>query len=179
MSNSETNSISRTRFNPNLVHPSVFIAQGAVIVGEVHLAKNCGVWFNATLRGDNEPITIGEGSNIQEGAIFHVDPDAPINIGKGVTVGHGAIVHGATVGDNTIVGMGSILLNNAVIGENSIVGAGALVTERKTFPAGSLILGSPAKVVRSLSDEEIANNRSSAQHYVDRAHRFCEDNESG
>ncbi|MEM7532573.1 MAG: gamma carbonic anhydrase family protein [Chloroflexota bacterium] len=165
-------SVAKTKFNADLVHSSVFIAQGAVIVGEVHLSEDCSVWFNATMRGDNEPIKIGKGTNIQEGAIFHVDPGAPVTIGEGVTVGHGAIVHGATVGDNTVVGMGSIILNNAVIGENSIVGAGALVTERKTFPPGSLILGSPAKVARALSDEEIESNRSSAWHYVERARQF-------
>ncbi|MEM7129705.1 MAG: gamma carbonic anhydrase family protein [Chloroflexota bacterium] len=166
--------ISKVKFNPELLHPSVFVAQGAVIVGEVYLAEGCGVWFNATLRGDNEPIHIGSGSNIQEGTIFHVDPGFPITIGEGVTVGHGAIVHGATVGDNTVVGMGSILLNGAVIGENSIVGAGALVTEGKEFPPGSLLLGSPAKAVRSLTKEEIEKNRNSARHYVERARRFQE-----
>jgi len=165
-------SISKTKFNSELVHPSVFIGQGAVIVGEVHLAEGCGVWFNATLRGDNEPIYIGPNTNIQECAIFHVDDGLPVYIGKGVTVGHGAIIHSATVGDNTIVGMGSIILNGATIGENSIVGAGALVTEGKTFPPGSLILGSPARAIRTLSEEEIEKNRTSAIHYAERAQQF-------
>lgn len=166
--------ISRVKFNPELLHASVFVAQGVVIVGEVHLAEECGVWFNATIRGDNEAIHIGERSNIQECAVFHVDPGYPVVIGKGVTVGHGAIVHGATVGDNSVVGMGAILLNGSMIGNDSIVGAGALVTEGKQFPPGSLILGSPAKVVRSLTKGEIEKNRNSARNYVARAKRFQE-----
>lgn len=141
-------------------------------MGEVYLAADCGVWFNATMRGDNEPITIGARTNIQEGAILHVDAGFPVTIGEGVTVGHGAIIHGATVHDNTVVGMGSIILNGAVIGENSIVGAGALVTQGKEFPAGSLIIGSPAKAVRSLTDEEIQKNRESAINYAEKAKRF-------
>lgn len=169
--------ISKYKFNPQLIHESVFIGEGAVLVGEVYLAEKCGVWFNATMRGDNEPITIGPRSNIQEGAIFHVDPGYPITIGEGVTVGHGAIIHGATVHDNTVVGMGSIILNGAVIGENSIVGAGALVTQGKVFPPGSLILGSPAKAIRELTEEEIEKNRGSARNYVERAQRFLEESD--
>lgn len=164
---------SRIRFNAELLHVSVFVAQGAVIVGEVHLAEGCSVWFNATMRGDNEPIRVAARSNIQEGSIFHVDPGFPVMIGEGVTIGHGAIVHGAIVGNNTVIGMGSILLNGAVIGENSIVGAGSLVTEGKCFPPASLILGSPARVVRELSTEEIEKNRVSAKHYCERAIRFA------
>lgn len=172
ISKSMSKSISKYRFNPELVHHSVFVAQGAAIVGEVYLAEDCGVWFNATMRGDNEPITIGARSNIQEGAILHVDSDFPVTIGEDVTVGHGAIIHGATVHKNTVVGMGSIILNGAVIGENSIVGAGALVTQGKEFPAGSLIIGSPAKAVRSLSEEEIQKNRESAINYAEKAKLF-------
>lgn len=157
-----------------MVCSSVFIARGAVVVGEVHLAEECSVWFNATLRGDNEPIYVAPRCNIQECAIFHVDPGFAITVGHGVTVGHGAIVHGATIGENSVIGMGSILLNGVVIGENSIVGAGALVTEGKQFPARSLILGSPARVARSLLDEEIKTNRLSAMHYVERARRYRE-----
>ena len=160
------------KFRPEQIHPSVFIAPGAVIVGDVTLAEGCSVWFNATLRGDNEPIRVGARSNIQEGVICHVDPAFPLLIGKGVTVGHGAILHGATVGHNSIVGMGSILLNGCRIGADSIVGAGALVTEGKDFPPGSLILGSPARVVRSLTPAEIEKNFASAAHYVERAKAF-------
>lgn len=164
--------ISKHKHNPQLIHESVFIGQGAVIVGEVNLAEDCGVWFNATMRGDNEPITIGPSSNVQECAVLHVDPGFPVSIGEGVTVGHGAIIHGATVHDNTVIGMGSIVLNGAVIGENSIVGAGALVTQGKEFPPGSLIIGSPAKAVRTLTDEEIEGNRGNARTYVERAQLF-------
>ena len=160
------------KHRPGQIHPSVFIAKGAVIVGDVTLSEDCSVWFNATLRGDNEPILVGKGSNIQEGAIFHVDPGFQLVIGEGVTVGHGAIVHSATVGDNCVIGMGSILLNGCRIGENSIVGAGALVTEGKEFPPGSLILGSPARVVRELTVEQIEGNFASAMHYVERGKLF-------
>lgn len=161
-----------TAHRPDQIHPTVFIAQHAVIVGDVTLAERCSVWFHATLRGDVEPIHIGPGTNIQEGAVFHVDPGFPIMVGAGVTIGHRAIVHGATVHDNVIIGMGSTVLNGAVIGENSIVGANALVTEGKIFPPGSLILGSPAKVVRTLTDAEIARIRHGAETYVARAAAF-------
>jgi carbonic anhydrase/acetyltransferase-like protein (isoleucine patch superfamily) len=161
-----------TGFRPHQIHPSVFIAAGAIIVGDVTLSEECGVWFNATLRGDTDPVFIGPRTNIQEGAIFHADPGFPALLGSDVTVGHGALVHGARVGNNTIIGMRSILLNGAVIGDNSIVGAGALVTEGKSFPSGVLILGSPARVVRELSPEEIERNRYSAEVYVRRAKAF-------
>ena len=165
-------SISKYKHNPQLIHESVFLGPGAVVVGEVYLAEGCGVWFNATIRGDNEPITIGAQSNVQECAVMHVDPGFPITIGEGVTIGHGAIIHGATVHNNTVIGMGSIILNGAVIGENSIVGAGALVTQGKEFPPGSLIIGSPAKAVRELTDEEIEANRRSSRNYAERAKHF-------
>lgn len=161
-----------TMFRPEQVHPSVFIAGGAIIVGDVTLAEGCSVWFNASLRGDTEPITIGPRTNIQEAAIFHADPGFPAVVGAGATVGHRAIVHGAVVGANTLIGMGAILLNGAQIGADSIVGAGALVTEGKIFPPGVLILGMPAKVVRVLSPEEIAGNRRAAERYVVRAQEF-------
>ena len=162
----------QTQFRPEQVHPTVFLAQGAIIVGDVTLSEECSVWFHASLRGDVEPIVIGARTNIQEGAIFHVDPGFPVQVGVGVTIGHGALVHGATVGDNVIIGMRSTLLNGAVIGADSIVGANSLVTEGKAFPAGSLIIGSPARVVRALTPEEIARNRLSAATYVKRAAAF-------
>jgi carbonic anhydrase/acetyltransferase-like protein (isoleucine patch superfamily) len=161
-----------TAFRPELIHPSVFIAQGAVIVGDVTLAEDSSVWFNAVLRGDTEPIRIGSRSNIQDGAIFHVDPGFPVVVGAGATIGHRAIVHGARIGAHTIIGMGSTLLNGVIIGENCIVGANSLVTQGKVFPAGKLIVGSPARVVRELTPEEIASLTDSAQTYVERAKAF-------
>ena len=149
-----------TQFHPEQIHPSVFIAPGVVVVGDVTLSEGVGVWFNATLRGDVERITVGPRSNIQEGCILHADPGYPTVIGAGVTVGHGAVVHGARVGDNCIVGIRAVLLNGSVVGENSIVGACALLTEDKVYPPNSLILGMPARVVRELTP---AGNRSQSQ----------------
>lgn len=161
-----------TQFRPDQIHPTTFVAQGAVIVGDVTLAEETSVWFNASLRGDTTPIAIGPRSNIQEGCIFHADPGFPAIIGAGVTVGHGAVVHGAKVGDNTLIGMRAVLLNGVEVGENCIIGAGSLLTQGKTFPAGSLIVGSPAKVMRSLTAEEIEENRASAETYVKRSRAF-------
>lgn len=159
-------------FRPHQVHESVFIAQGAVVVGDVTLAEQASVWFNAVLRGDTEKLVIGAGSNIQDGAVLHADPGYPTIIGAGCTVGHGAIVHGAQVGDNTLVGMGAILLNGVVIGANCIIGAGALLTQGKVFPANSLILGSPGQVIREVTEDEIAGNHTSAEGYVQKARAF-------
>ena len=124
------------------------------------------IWFGVTLRGDNEPIEIGEGSNVQEHAIMHTDPGFPLTIGRGCTIGHRALLHGCTIGDNSLIGMGAIVLNGARIGRNSLVGAGALVTEGKEFPDDSLIVGAPAKAVRTLDEDAIARLRASAEHYV-------------
>lgn len=161
-----------TDFRPAQIHPSVFVGQGAVIVGDVTLDEECSVWFNASLRGDTDPILVAAGSNIQEGAILHADPGFPATIGAGVTIGHGAVVHGATVGRNCLIGIRSVLLNGVVVGENSIVGANALLTQGKVFAPGSLILGSPAKVVRTLSADEIEMIRITARRYVARAQAF-------
>lgn len=161
-----------THHRPDQIHTSVFVAQGAIIVGDVTLAEDVGVWFNTVLRADTEAVRVGPRTNIQDGCILHADPGSPTHIGAGCTIGHRAIVHGARIGDNTIIGMGAIVLNGAEIGADSIVGAGALVTQGKTFPAGSLILGSPAKVVRPLTAEEIDANRRSAAEYVDKARAF-------
>lgn len=161
-----------TRFHPEKIHPSVWIAEGAIIVGDVTLQADVSIWFNAVLRADTESLSIGAGSNIQDGVICHADPNFPLIIGAGVTVGHRAIVHGARLGDNSLIGMGAILLNGAQIGANCIVGAGALVTQNKVFPDNSLILGSPAKVIRQLSADEIAGNRNSAAEYVEKARAF-------
>lgn len=161
-----------TIFHPEKVHSSVWIADGAVVIGDVTLRANASVWFTAVLRGDIESLTIGDDTNIQDGAVCHADPGYPLIIGDGVTIGHRAIVHGARIGDNSLVGMGAIILNGATIGNNCIVGAGALVTQNKVFPDNSLILGSPAKFVRELTPEEIATNRQSAAHYVIKARAF-------
>jgi carbonic anhydrase/acetyltransferase-like protein (isoleucine patch superfamily) len=162
----------QTTFRAELIHPSVFIAQGAVVVGDVTIAEEAGVWFNSTLRGDSTPLTIGPRTNIQEGCILHADPGFPVIIGAGVTVGHGAVIHGAKIGDNSLIGIRAVLLNGVVVGENCIVGAGALLTEGKEFPAGSLILGAPAQVKRQLTPEEIERNRLTAATYVLRAQAF-------
>ena len=163
-----------TEAHPEKFHPSAFIAQGAVIVGDVTLGKDVGIWFNSTLRGDIEALVVGPRTNIQEGCILHADPGDPCVIGAGVTVGHGAVVHGARVGDNVLIGIRAVLLNGAEVGENSIVGACALLTEGKSYPPNSLILGIPAKVVRELTPDEIAGNRASAARYVQRAQTFKE-----
>ncbi len=159
-------------WRPEQVAPSVFIAPGAVVVGDVTLAAEVNIWFNAVLRGDTAPLCVGQGSNVQDGAVVHADPGFPAVIGTGCTVGHNAIVHGARVGDNTLVGMGAILLNGVCVGQDSVVGAGALLTQGKQFPPASLVLGSPARVIRSLSADEIEGNRASARAYVAKAVAF-------
>lgn len=156
------------------VAKDAYVAPSAQIIGDVHLASGASVWFGAVLRGDNDPIRVGQASNVQDGAIIHADPGVPTTIGHGVTIGHRAIIHGATVGDNCLIGMGATILNNAHIGANSIVGANALVTEGKSFPEGSLIVGAPARVVRSLREEEIAAINLSARTYVANAMRFAQ-----
>ncbi len=160
------------------IHPefenrdSNFIAKDAVVTGKVRIGRNVSIWFGVSIRGDNEPIEIGAGSNVQEQTIMHTDPGFPLTIGQGCTIGHRALLHGCTIGDNVLIGMGAILLNGAKIGENSLVGAGSLVTEGKIFPAGSLIVGVPAKLVRELDAEAIARLRESASHYVNNGRRF-------
>ena len=136
--------------------PGAFVAPGAALVGQVTLGERASVWFGAVVRGDNEPIRIGRASNIQEGAILHADPGFPLEIGDNVTIGHQAMLHGCTVGDGSLIGIQAVVLNGAVIGKHCLVGAGAIVTEGKRFPDRSLILGAPAKVVRQLSDEDVA-----------------------
>ena len=143
------------------------------MIGRVELGEDAGIWFGAVLRGDNEPIVVGARTNIQEGAMVHTDPGYPVSIGPDCTIGHHAIVHGATIGANSLVGMGATILNGARIGANCLVGANALVTERKEFPDGSLIVGSPAKALRRLDDAAIAAIRGSAAHYVENWRRFA------
>ena len=150
---------------------NVFIADTAVVVGDVTLEKGVSVWFQAVVRGDEGAIHVGENTNIQDAAILH----SHTTVGKNCTIGHGAIVHGCTVGDNVLIGMGATILNGAKIGDNCIVGAGALVTGKMDAPAGSMILGSPAKVVRPLTEAEIESNRESAREYCHQADRYRED----
>ncbi len=147
---------------------AVFIAPSADIIGDVTLGKDVSVWFNATIRADLAAVTIGDGTNVQDNSVIHVDKDVPTDIGKNVVIGHNAILHGCTVGDNSLVGMGAIVLNNAVIGKECVVGAGALVTENKQFPDRSLIVGSPAKAVRTISDADARRLREAAQGYIEK-----------
>lgn len=149
-----------------------YVAEEAVVIGAVRLGKKVSVWPGAVLRGDNEPIELGDGSNAQEGAVFHTDPGCPLIVGKNVTIGHQAMLHGCTIGDGSLVGIQAVILNGAVIGEESIVGAGALVTENKVFPPRSLIIGSPAKVVRTLTDEDVERLKRNSANYVTRGQSF-------
>jgi len=151
---------------------TVFIAPDATVIGNVSLGLDVGIWFGSVIRGDNEEIVIGDGTNVQEHVVMHTDPGYPLTIGKGCTIGHKAMLHGCTIGENSLVGMGAIILNGAKIGRNCLVGAGAVVTEGKVFEDGSLILGAPGKVMRMLDEEAIAKIRGSAEHYVENARRF-------
>jgi carbonic anhydrase/acetyltransferase-like protein (isoleucine patch superfamily) len=152
---------------------SAWVAPSADLIGDVRLASEASVWFGVVIRADNTPIIVGARSNVQENAVLHSDEGVPLTIGEGVTVGHQAMLHGCTIGDNSLIGMGATVLNHAVIPENCIVGAGALVTEGKTFPPGSLIVGMPAKVMRPLEPDEIAGIGMSAAHYVAKAGQFA------
>ena len=149
-----------------------WVAPNAVVIGDVSLKKNASVWFGAVLRGDNDPIILGENSNIQDNSVCHTDDGMPLIIGNNVTVGHKVILHSCTVGDNSLIGMGSTVLNKAKIGNNCLVGANALVTEEKEFPDNSLIVGSPAKVKRELTDMEKKIIELSALHYVENMKRY-------
>ena len=151
-----------------------WVAPSADLIGDVRLGARASIWFGAVIRADNTPILIGEDSNIQDGAIGHSDPGAPLTIGARVTVGHQAILHGCTIEDECLIGMGARILNGAVIARQCIVGAGALVTEGKAFEPRSLIVGSPARAIRSLSDEQVAMLRQSAAHYVQKAAHYAQ-----
>lgn len=150
-----------------------WIAPSADVMGRVRLHRDASVWFGAVLRGDNELIVIGEGSNIQDGCVLHSDMGAPLTIGRNCTIGHKAILHGCTIGDNSLIGMGAIVLNNAVIGKNCLIGAGALVPERKVIADNSLVVGAPGKVIRILDEEAVAGLLKSAQSYVRNWQRFA------
>jgi len=150
-----------------------WVADSAQVIGDVQLAEGASVWFGAILRGDNERLTIGKGSNVQDGSVLHSDPGFPLTLGENVTVGHQVMLHGCTVGDGTLIGIQAVVLNGAKIGRNCIVGAGALVTEGKEFPDDSMILGAPAKVVRELDVEQRSSGTRAAQHYVANAKRYA------
>lgn len=154
------------------VAASAWVADSAEVMGNVQLAEDASIWFGAVLRGDCESISIGEGSNIQDASVLHADLSKPLVVGRHVTVGHQVMLHGCTIGDESLIGIGAVVLNGAKIGRNCLVGAGALITEGKEFPDGSMIIGSPAKAVRQLTPEQIEGLRRSAQHYVDNARRF-------
>jgi carbonic anhydrase/acetyltransferase-like protein (isoleucine patch superfamily) len=154
------------------VAPTAWVADSAQVMGAVTLGANASVWFGSVVRGDTETIDIGEGSNIQDGSVLHADHGKPLVVGKNVTVGHMVMLHGCRIGDESLIGIGAVVLNGAKIGKNCLVGAGSLVTEGKEFPDGSMIMGSPAKVVRELTPEQIEGLRQSAKHYIDNAHSF-------
>ena len=150
------------------IDPSAFVFENATVIGRVILGRGVSIWPYATLRGDNEPIVIGDGSNVQEGCVLHTDPGCPLTIGRNVTLGHQAMVHGCTIGDGSLVGIQAVILNKSVIGKNCLIGAGALITEGKVIPDNSLVLGRPAKVVRELTAEEIARNHANNAGYIER-----------
>lgn len=162
----------RTVFRPEQAHPTVYIAPGAVVVGDVTLGEHSSVWFNAVIRGDTEAIRIGARTNVQDGAILHADEGLPCVLGDDVTVGHAAVVHGAIVGDRSIVGIRSVVLNGVRIGADSIVAAGAVVPEGMEIPPGSLVMGVPAKIRGQTSDAHRERIRFAAAHYVENARRF-------
>lgn len=157
---------------PELHGQQHFIAPNASVIGSVILENNVSVWFNAVIRGDNEPIRIGANSNIQDGAVLHTDPGAPLTIGNNVTVGHMAMLHGCTVSDGSLIGIKSVILNHAVIGRNCLIGANTLITEGKIIPDNSLVVGSPGKVLRTLGEEEIAAMHANTANYVKKLQRY-------
>jgi carbonic anhydrase/acetyltransferase-like protein (isoleucine patch superfamily) len=150
-----------------------WIAPNAAVIGNVILKKNASIWWGATLRGDNDPITVGENSNIQDGSVLHTDTGSPLTIGSDVTVGHMVMLHGCTIGDNCLIGIGSIILNGAKIGRNCLIGAGVLITEGKQIPDNSLVMGAPGKVVREVSEHQAMILTASAHHYVENWKRYA------
>jgi carbonic anhydrase/acetyltransferase-like protein (isoleucine patch superfamily) len=154
-----------------LIDPSAWVAENATVIGRVRLGAGSSVWYGCVLRGDNETLTVGRNTNVQDGSVLHTDAGVPLTLGDQVSVGHLAMLHGCSVGDNTLIGIRAVLLNGARIGRDCIVGAGALVTEGKEFPDGALIVGSPAKVVRMLTPEQIGHLAWTAEHYVENAAR--------
>lgn len=151
---------------------TAWVAESAEVMGNVTLGPDASVWFGCVLRGDTESMSIGEGSNVQDLSVLHADRGMPLTVGRHVTIGHKVMLHGCTIGDESLIGIGAIVLNGAKIGKNCLVGAGSLVTEGKEFPDGSMIMGTPAKVVRQLTPEQIEGLRNSARHYIDNARLF-------
>ena len=160
------------RNNTPTLDKDSWVASNAILIGKVILKKDANVWFNVVLRGDIEPITIGEGSNVQDGSVFHTDPECPLTLGKGVTVGHMVMLHGCEIDDNTLIGIGSTILNKTKIGKNSIIGANTLIPENKTIPERSLVLGSPGKVIRQVTDKEIEAIKENANHYIENYKKY-------
>jgi carbonic anhydrase/acetyltransferase-like protein (isoleucine patch superfamily) len=160
-------------FSPEMAD-SAWVAESAEVIGRVSLGAEVSVWFKAVLRGDTEQLTIGAGTNIQDGSVLHADHGFPLVLGQGVTVGHQCMLHGCTVGDYSLIGIGAVVLNGARIGKHCLVGAGALVTEGKEFPDGSLIVGSPAKVLRPLTEAQIEGLKASAAHYIQNSQRYAQ-----
>jgi len=156
-------------------HPQSWVAPNATLIGKVRLQAGASVWFNAVLRGDNELIDIGENSNVQDGTVMHTDMGSPLTIGKGVTIGHNAMLHGCSVDDFSLIGINAVILNGAKIGKHCIIGANALIAEGKEIPDGSLVMGSPGKVVRELTDAQKKLLEASAAHYVHNAQRYARD----
>jgi len=156
-------------------HPTSWAAPNATLIGNVRLQAHASVWFGAVLRGDNELIDIGEGSNVQDGTVMHTDMGSPLTLGKGVTVGHNAMLHGCTVGDYSLIGINAVVLNGARIGKHCIIGANALIAEGKEIPDGSLVMGSPGKVVRELTEQQKRMLEASAAHYVHNAQRYAKE----
>jgi carbonic anhydrase/acetyltransferase-like protein (isoleucine patch superfamily) len=157
---------------PRFLGPDYFIADSAAVIGSVTLHPNASIWFNCVVRGDTDELIIGENSNIQDGSVLHTDPGIKLRVGRDVTVGHMVMLHGCEIGDNTLVGIKSVVLNGAKIGRNCIIGANTLITEGKEIPDGSLVIGSPGKVVRPLTPPEVKMITLSAQHYVENARRY-------
>lgn len=153
---------------------SAWIAPGAQLIGDIVLAEEVSIWFNAVLRADNEPISVGRGSNIQDGAVLHVDPGFPIEIGAGVSIGHKALLHGCSIGDGSLIGMGALVMNGARIGEECLIGAGTLIPEGREIPPRSLVLGQPGRVIRTLDAEALASLRDTAAHYRGRKEEYRE-----
>lgn len=151
-----------------------FIAPNAAVIGKVNLGKDASVWFNATVRGDNEPITLGDGCNVQDGCVLHTDPGFPLTLERNVTIGHMVMLHGCTIGAGSLIGIGAIVLNGAVIGENCLIGAGSLIPEGKEIPAGSLVMGQPGKVKREMSAEDIENMQRAAHVYAAKSRAYLD-----
>ena len=154
------------------IHASAWVAENATLAGQITLQKDVSIWFNAVLRAEHAPITVGEGSNIQDGTVCNVDPGMPLTIGRSVTVGHKVMLHGCTIGDESLIGINAVILNGAKIGRNCLIGANSLIPEGKEIPDGSLVMGSPGKIVRTLSEAQIEGLKASAMHYVENGRRY-------